>query len=234
MHLSKRIATTFTAITACGVLGLAGATAAFAGTPHKAVSNATTVCAGACFDLSSELLGPNLIQNAYKGLSGHNINLRQGGNSRTNEDFTGGFVGFVSDFCSDDPSGQGFLNTSYVCLHYSNFPVFEADFSPDNNESGLCVGIATPGINNENTSLQPCGATNKTLWIGDVNNGDNDTLNYLPWINGSDTQFTHPLVLRVQDFSQHPANRLVVTHENLSGGEAISSELFNITGGPFS
>src|SRR6266702_8225266 len=51
-------------------LGLAAAGAASASPGPHVTKNATTVCGGLCFDLSSALLGPHYIQNAVGGATG--------------------------------------------------------------------------------------------------------------------------------------------------------------------
>ena len=322
------------------LLGPAGATVAWASGPH-ARSNATIVCGEECLDLSGNLLGPAFIQNASRlgGVAGteqgRKVNLRSGGNARTNEDFVFRADGFVRQFCGT-AKGDLFSPTSYQCLHYRFLPVFEANFAPDSNESGYCAGVlaATQGAK---VRLEPCGASARTLWIGDVRNlcgpvtvpdsttatlpagippsgpaagplaagplssnqviplnvtdsglvnaasvivddttlgsdlvlntdytvgpgnevtilaagsaqgGDHLVITYtdthqncptaqqadsVPWINGGDTAFSHPLVLTVDASSKHPANQLYLAAENTSAGLVPDTQQFSVTAGP--
>jgi hypothetical protein len=75
-------------------------------------------------------------------------------------------------------------------------PAFEQEYAPYGVDSGLCVGVAATATQNEGVSLQPCGVSSKTVWILDINDSP-QTLNsdYVPLINGSDTNFSHPFVL---------------------------------------
>jgi hypothetical protein len=333
MRLSIKAAAA--AAVAAALLGLAGGAAAWASAPHGR-SNATIVCGGQCLDLSSTLLGPGFIQNASDlggavGTDrGRKVNLRRGGDARTNEDFVIRVDGFVRQFCGR-AAGDFFSPTSYQCLHYRPFPVFEANFAPDSNESGYCAGVraAAQGFK---VRLEPCGTSARTLWIGDVRNrcgpvtvhdaatatlpagtpepaaaagplaadqviplgvtdsgqvnadsvtvtdtalgsdlvlntdytvgpgnavtilaagsaqgGDQLVINYtdthqncpavqqadsVPWINGGDTTFSHPLVLTVDNSSRRPVNQLYLSGENTSGGIVPDTQQFTVTAGP--
>ena len=73
---------------------------------------------------------------------------------------------------------------------------FETEYAPYGVDSGLCVGVASTAVQNEGVSLQPCGVSARTVWILDLNDSPS-TFNhdYVPLINGSDTNFSHPFVL---------------------------------------
>jgi hypothetical protein len=350
VRLSVKVAAV---VAAAGMLlGPAGATTAWASAPHGR-SNATIVCGGLCLDLSSNLLGPAFIQNA-SGLGGiagtdrgRKVNLRRGGNARINEDFVFSVDGFVRQFCGTAKDDL-FSPISYQCLHYQSLPVFEANFAPDSNESGYCAGVRT-ARQGAKVRLERCGASARTLWIGDVGNlcgpvtvpdsttatlpagiapsgpatgprtssprtniprtnsplngdqvipltvtdsglvnadsvvvddttlgsdlvlntdytvgpgnevtilaagsaqgGDQLVITYtdthqncptaqqsdsVPWINGGDTAFSHPLVLTVDNSSKHPVNQLYLSAENTSGGLVPDTQQFSVTAGPSS
>ncbi len=224
-------------------LGLAAAGAASASPgPHvtknattHVTKNATTVCGGLCVDISNAALdntGPGAyLMNAVGGATGTSINLRRASNAKVNEDFTAGFVGFLGDYC-----GTVLSSTSYVCTNYPSFwDVFEADFAPNSNETGLCVGLARPGIA-QRLSLQPCGAATRTLFVGDRAHGLGGDCripgNYCPWVAASDTFLTHPLAAKVNVSSKHPQNVLRVDRENLSGGVVSDNQQFTTEPGP--
>ena len=75
-------------------------------------------------------------------------------------------------------------------------PAIELEYSPFGVDSGLCVGVAATAVAHEGVTLQPCGVSAKTVWIIDSNDSP-ATLRggYVPLINGSDTNFSHPFVL---------------------------------------
>src|SRR6266542_2769072 len=220
-------------------LGLAAAGAASASPGPHVTKNATTVCGSFCVDISNAALdntGPGaFIMNAVGGATGTSINLRRASNAKVNEDFTAGFVGFLGQFCDND-GGHGLDGTSYVCVTYPPFwDVFEADFAPNSNETGLCVGLAKPGVA-QRLSLQSCGATTRTLFVGDRAHGLGGDCripgNYCPWIAASDTFVTHPLAAKVNVSSKHPLNVLRVDRENLSGGVVSDNQQFTTEPGP--
>jgi hypothetical protein len=232
-------------------LGLAGATAASAGV-HTVRPHATTVCdnnrhdsrSPECTNISSLLLNqgnrPNFIQNAtQKGLKAGSlyrnriINLRQASDTRTNEDFNIQLVGFTDQLC-----GTGGVNsldpTSFACLNYPNYPVFEGNFTPNSNDSGFCVGAisATEGFK---ARLERCG-TPRTMWVADLAGsvtivlpGGGFVLVYFPLEFAADTSATHPLVLTLQPNSKNPSNLLTLQQENFSGGTVPDRQMWTLT-----
>ncbi|SRR5713226_3953548 len=229
----RKIIVAFGAVMALLALGSTGALAsARSGSP-----DATPACGSQCVDVSSLLLGTSTIQNAYiygdhgtGGQVGDAVDLKYASNSRPNEDFTKGQVGTLADFC-----GRLIRRTSYVCVNYPHtFPVYETGWTPFGNASGLCVGIKLPGFRGEKVTLQRCGASAATLWVGDLNNAVavNGHL-YSPWVNGADPNFSHPLVLTVNAGSHHPANLLLVRRLNFLTGHVVpDSQQFTLSYGP--
>jgi hypothetical protein len=231
-------------------LGLAGATAASAST-HAAHPHATTVCNNSsipCHNISSLLLnqnnGPDYVMNAT-GLGavggtdqGRKVNLRQASNTRFNEDFEVRFVGTVGQLC-ERGGVNGLDPTSYACLVYdfnggSDYPVFQAQFSPDSNESGFCAGAlaATQGFK---VRLERCGSP-KSFWVADLAASITITvpapfqpLVYFPLEFAADTSASNALVLSLNPNSKRPTNALVINHENFSGGSVIDRQMFTLT-----
>jgi hypothetical protein len=80
-------------------------------------------------------------------------------------------------------------------VFYPNDFAFEVEYSPYGVDSGLCVGVPTTAVNDTYVSLQPCGVSAKTVWVQDVDNATGFVGSYTPFINGSDTNFSHPYVL---------------------------------------
>ena len=225
-----------TLLAAAALVTLGSAVAAQAATA-SGKPDATPACGGQCFDLSSLVLGPHAIQNAYirgdNGTGGHvgrRLNLTRASNSRPNEDFTGAQVGTLSNYC-----GNLISSTSYVCVNYpGNFPVFESDWSPFGNQTSLCAGIARRNVARQNVTLRPCGSSAATMWVGDLK--DSLTHNgrfYTPWVNASDPAFSHPLVLTVDTGTFLPENQLKVRRLNLLANHTVAdSQEFTLEPGP--
>jgi hypothetical protein len=63
-------------------------------------------------------------------------------------------------------------------------------------DSGLCVGVPTTAGQGTKVTLESCGVSSKTVWI--IDTADSPATishDYVPLINGSDTNFSHPYVL---------------------------------------
>jgi hypothetical protein len=221
--------------TAAAVLTLSGAAAQ--ASVHHGRPDATPACGAQCFSLSSLELGRGTIQNAYVpgdtgvgGRVGQKLNLRGASNNHPNEDFTGAQIGVLADYCGGLISAQ-----SYVCVNYPpTYPVFESDWSPFGNDTGLCAGLAAPDVVRENVTLRTCGTSALTMWVGDL---ANSTIHhgslYTPWVNASDPNFSHPLVLTVDSGASNPGNQLLVERLNpLTGNVVPDSQEFTLRPGP--
>jgi hypothetical protein len=229
---------TRTKILALAATLAAGASLALAAAPASATAHphATTVCGVNCDDVSGELLGPSFILNASS--TGRNtvspfahriVNLRNGSNQATNEDWDADRVGFLNDFCTRYPGGNGQIPaTSYACVHLSQWaPVFEAEFTPNSVSSDFCAGAWSPKAGNK-IRLFPCG-TARTFFVEDISGidpGEGPTGNYVPLVYAPDTHTTDPLVVAATEFTAHPAHQLVLQREQLTGADgAIAAQL---------
>ncbi len=226
-------------VVAAGSLALAGPGVARAATPPGR-SNATAACGSSCDDISSLLLGPGTIMNAYisgmtglPGRGGQVINMRYASNSDPNEDIEHHRVGVISDFCRSAANPGGILPANSVaCLDYRTRGAFELDFVPYGGESGYCLGTrgrpaAGAGLT---VRLIPCGLTAGSIFTTDPNHMHADDL---VLISAATTTFSHPAVLTVQAGSSHPGNQVMIEPENLLTGGAISdSQQFSATNGP--
>lgn len=226
----------FTVLGTAAILAVIGSAAAQASV-HSGVPDATPACGRNCVDLSSLVLGPGIIQNAVirqsngtGGKVGQALNLKTASNTLPDEDFANAKVGDLADFC-----GNLISVTSFACLNYpKTFPVFESNWAPFGNESGLCAGVRTAGRSNEPVTLQNCGASARTLWVGDLHaKVRNHKMTYFPWVNASDPNFSHPLVLTVDQSSHHPGNQLRLDRLNtLTGGVVPDTQEFTMQRGP--
>jgi hypothetical protein len=183
-------------------------------------SAATPSCGSNCIDIFSREFGthrtPNFVMDVWRqgAKVGQPVILFRTSNTDPAEDINPSFQGSVDDFFAAG------LVSSAVELHYGgtvgivgpdpknpitlaghgangffNDPAFELEYTPFGVGSGLCVGVASTAVQNSKVSLQPCGASSKTVWIVDA--GDSATVfrGYVPLVNGSDTNFSHPFVL---------------------------------------
>src|SRR6202008_3073147 len=162
------------------------------------------------------------------------------------EDFTVAFQGTVNDFF------KAGLVSAAVNLHYgggaAGFPndfAFENEYAPFGVDSGLCLGVAATAFNDEGVTLQPCGVSSKTVWVLDTLDQQFTHAwahGYIPLINGSDTNFSHPFVLTYPNQSfptDRPRPQLVVTNltgfsfhpGNFFGPGATSDQLWGATFG---
>jgi hypothetical protein len=196
------------AIAAAATLALVGGVSAVA---TISASAATPSCGRDCIDLFSREFGthttPGYVLDVLRqgAKVGQPVILFRTSNSDPAEDFTLSFQGTTSDFFAAG------LVTSAVALHYgctdalfndcsprgfTDDPAFEQEYAPYGVDSGLCVGVASTAVQNEGVSLQPCGVSSKTVWILDINDSPQTIrTGYVPLINGSDTNFSHPFVL---------------------------------------
>ena len=201
MSIKSKVFAAAATLTLVGGVGSIAALSAGAATPS---------CGSHCLDLFSREFGthqhPNYVMDVLRqgAKVGQPIILFRTSNTDPAEDFTASFQGLTSDFYAAG------LVSNAVALHYGcagqfgnnsctkgvNDPAFELEYAPYGVDSGLCVGVASTAVQNEDVTLQPCGVSAKTVWILDLNDSPS-TLDhgYVPLINGSDTNFSHPFVL---------------------------------------
>jgi hypothetical protein len=207
MSIKSKLLAGAAALALVGGVSAVGAMSASAATPS---------CGFNCIDLFSRAFGthrtPNFVMDVLRqgAKVGQPIILFRTSNTDPAEDFVPSIQGTTADFYAAG------LVSAAVALHYGcipggNFPncgvngvddpAWEFEYSPAGVDSGLCVGVAATATQGEGVTLQPCGVSAKTVWIEDTNDSP-ATLNhgYIPLINGSDTNFSHPFVMT------YPAN----------------------------
>ena len=198
MSIKSKAAAAAATLTLVGGLGMAGALTA-------GTASAATPSAGpSAIDVFSKQFGthrsPNFVVDVWRQgeKAGQPIILFRTANFDPAEDFTVAYQGTVADFYAAG------LVSSAVALHYGglaagfpNDPAFENEYAPFGVDSGLCLGVATTAVQGEGVTLQPCGVSSKTVWILDYLDSWSTFIHggYVPLINGSDTNFSHPYVL---------------------------------------
>jgi hypothetical protein len=188
MSIKSKIFAGAASLMALGGVGAAGMVHASAATPS---------CGHRCIDLYNELWGRNyLLDSIGQGTrTGNKVILYQASNSDPALDWT--IVGYNPNQPTDvhDFYKAG-LVSSAVDLHYSHDIAFEIEYSPLGRGTNECLGTARTAGYSTPVSLQPCGASSKTVWIVDVQNVQSYSWqHYVPLINGSDTNFDDPYVL---------------------------------------
>jgi hypothetical protein len=184
MSITSKIFAAAATLTLVGGVGAAGTLTAGAATPS---------CGQHCIDIFSQEFGthhhPAFVLDVYqqKAKAGQPVILWAATNSDPGEDFTVSAQGTVHDFY------HAGLVTASLNLHYANFEAYEIEYAPHGSESGYCVGVGSTAAAGTPVALEPCGLSSKTIWVVD----SYDTIRgfYVPLINGSDTNFSHPFVL---------------------------------------
>ena len=191
MSFKSKVAAAAAALTLVGGVGMAGALTA------GSASAATPSCGPSCIDVFSKQFGthahPNYVVDVYRQgeKAGQPIILFRTANYDPAEDFTVAYQGTVADFYAAK------MVSAALNLHYSNMPAFENEYAPFGVDSGLCMGVATTAVQGEGVTLQACGVSANTVWILDFADSWSPFIHssYIPLINGSDTNFSHPYVL---------------------------------------
>jgi hypothetical protein len=198
MSIKSKVLAAAATLTMVGGVAMAGALTS------GAANAATPSCGPACVNIFSRDFGtfhsPNFTVDVFRQGEkvGQPIILFKTSNSDPALDWTVSFQGNVSDFCA-----AGII-TGFTCYRWgtptgasnaitADLPAFEVEYAPFGVESGLCMGVPSTAFNGEGVTLAPCGVTSKTVWIADAL--DNPFSNYVPLINGSNTNFSHPYVL---------------------------------------
>jgi len=197
---------------------------------------ATPSCGNFCVNIFSRTFGthrtPNFVMDVWR--QGAKVNqpiiLFRTSNTDPAEDINASFSGTVDDFFAAGlvssavelhyggqlPIGGG-LVAGHGGANFFNDPAFELEYTPFGAGSGLCVGVASTAVQGSKVSLQPCGVSSKTVWIVDTLD-KNIRSSYVPLINGSDTNFSHPFVLTYpQNGFPTDKPRPQLTTNNLTG-----------------
>ncbi len=206
MSFKSKVFAAAATLTLVGGVGAAAATTAGAATPS---------CGRTCIDIFSRNYGTHHHASFVLGVwrrgarAGQPVIAFRTSKSDPAQDFTVAYQGRVFDFASVglmSPAlalhyggGCEFFNTrTLTCTkHFPNDFAYEIEYAPYGVDSGLCVGTATTAAENSPVSLRPCGASSKTVWVVDIANSTGHSFFhlYVPLINGSDANVSHPFVL---------------------------------------
>jgi hypothetical protein len=134
----------------------------------------------------------------------------------------------VAQLCAAGGTGLG----AGTCLRYAGDPVWEVQYAPYGVNSGLCVGVAA-AVSGEGVSLQPCGVSAKTWWIGDTaHQYFHKGHFYTPWVNGASANYTQPLVLTYPANgypTDNPRPQLTIqTQQTFSSGAPYQNQMWGV------
>jgi hypothetical protein len=245
MSIKSKLLAGAATLTLVGSVGLAGALTAgpaAAGTPS---------CGPGCINIFNQDFGPAFVVDVLRQGEKVNqpIILFRNANFDPAEDWSISFQGTVADFFvaglvdaatalhyGCDAATTGFAGGT--CTVFPNLNAFEIEYAPFGVDSGLCMGVAATAFQDEGVTLQPCGVSAKTVWIVDAQTppisdaasgtatdttggGPGELPGYVPLINGSNTNFSHPFVLTYPN-GAYPTDkpRAQITVQNLTGFEA--------------
>jgi hypothetical protein len=182
MHMSikKKVFAVAAAMTMVGGVSAGGLLPAVADTP--------SCNGGACITGYGDEFGPSFVFDVLRQgeKAGQPVILFRISNTDPAEDFVFNDQGPVSDFFAAG------LVSSALDLHYGALEAYELEYAPYGVDSGLCTGVGSTAGNGTPVALEPCGVSGKTVWVNDTGDFVGD---YVPQINGSDTNFSHPYVL---------------------------------------
>ena len=195
-------AATLTMVGGVGTMGVLTAGTAGAATPS---------CGPACINIFSRDFGtfrhPNFTVDVLRqgAKVGQPIILFKHQQLRPGAGLVASFQGHVSDFCAaglvsaaDLHYGGGAGHITPTRLTFPDLPALESSTRRSALTAACAWAWPPPPARMRASSLQPCGVSGKTVWIGD--SLDNPFSFYVPVINGSNTNFSHPFVLT------YPAN----------------------------
>src|ERR1700722_18637615 len=201
MSIKKKVFAVAAMMTMVGGVSAVGLLPAVADTPS---------CSGdACITGYGDEFGPSFVFGVLRQgeKAGQPVILFRISNTDPAEDFVFNDQGPVSDFFAAG------LVSSALDLHYGgagcesgfapgtpptctnphpDYEAYELEYAPYGVDSGLCTGVGSTAGNGTPVTLEPCGVSGKTVW---VNNTGDFVGDYVPQINGSDTNFSHPYVL---------------------------------------
>jgi hypothetical protein len=252
MSIKSKLLAGAATLTLVGSVGLAGALTAgpaAAGTPS---------CGPGCINIFNQDFGPSFVVDVLRQGEKVNqpIILFRNANFDPAEDWSISFQGTVADFFvaglvdaatalhyGCDAATTGFAGGT--CLTYPNLDAFEIEYAPFGVDSGLCMGVAATAFQDEGVTLQPCGVSAKTVWIVDgppvadpASTGKpapdtqavaGELPGFVPLINGSNTNFSHPFVLTYPN-GAYPTDkpRAQITVQNLTGFQQPGPPFFPI------
>ena len=188
-------------------LALAGGTCLTGVTAAPTAGAASVACASSCVSLYNQKFGSadvSAVSGGGTAATGQAITLAAAAPSTT-EDWKVVLDINVAEFNTLAP---GILSPTVVA-NYGSDTAYEWEYTPGGADSALCLGIASGPTHGTKVTLQPCGQTAKTVWIGDDAHASGG---YEPFVSGTDAKYPAPYVLTaVKVGGNFTTNALAVT-----------------------
>lgn len=153
-------------------------------------SAATAQCGSECTSLYPLSYGTSDVlalenPSGTSASTGQAVTIAAASSTNQGEDWLLTDQGTVADFY------EAGLMSAEMNLHWSNDQVYEIDYVPYGDFTGLCFGT-TASNGSGAVSLQPCGETAATLWVADTADASGRAV---PLINGNNNNFAYPYSL---------------------------------------
>jgi hypothetical protein len=196
---TKVLAAAAATLTITGGLAAAGTLPAGAATPQCTQGHA-------CVEVFSKRFGtpsnPGFVETVFLGIPAAGVPTILQRVSTTNP--AGDLIphgGTVSSFFAAG------LVSAAVNAHYGSEHAVQIEYAPHGKATGLCAALAATAYQNEGLSLQPCTVPGTTVFILDTADSPATAPAYVPLVNGSTTDFTHPFAMTFAGQAD-PAHRL--------------------------
>jgi hypothetical protein len=183
MSIRSKVLAGATVLSVIGGLGVAATGNANAVTPP---------CGNNCRAYFTEGRGPGAVLDVWKRAAkfGQKIILWSPSNHDPAEDFSYYRQGTVDEFFNLGLVPAG------IDLQYGKDFAFELEYTPHGRPTGLCVGVGSKAADLSQVSLRNCGGADRAVWVEDSADANGP---FMPLINGSDTNFSHPFVMTDHD-----------------------------------
>jgi hypothetical protein len=175
-------------------------------------------CGPTCFVLYSPSYGGSEVLGVVGDQQkiGQAVELQAANGKTGRDDWVGSFSGTVHDFYIAG------LVSAAIDRHYGSDQAYEYEYVPYGVDSGLCLGVSGTAQNGTPVTLQPCGESARTVWVSDTTEKNAQQVEL---INGTDTNFTHPLVLTAIGADMSPTTSSLANPSLLPpGGQYWSTE----------
>ncbi len=209
MSIKSKLVTAATTLTVIAGVGAAGTLTANAATPK---------CGAICSDFYSHASGTGYVLDTPNQAAqvGRSLTLAKATGTSKGEDFGINALGTLSDFYNAGLVSKG-LNTLYGSQN-----VYEIQYAPGGSPSNLCLGTAGTPATGTPVTLQPCGATAKTIWIFVPEKVGNSTYNELISAATTNGNAQHPDALTTVS----PGTALFTTSLVASTSSSYSHQLW--------
>lgn len=194
MSVKSKVLAAVATLTVAGGLSAVGTPSASAATPQ---------CGPHCVQIFSAKFGtpahPRFVETVFRGIAAAGVptGLRPVSSNDPAGDVIVSRAGLVSDFYA-----AGMVSAA-VNKHYGNLHAVQIEYAPRGTATGLCAALATTAYQNEGLSLEGCSTPGTTVFVIDTADSPATAPTYFPIVNGSTTDFAHPLAMTIDGNPAH-------------------------------